>query len=315
MKQLFTQEKSNLSKTLMTDKFIIPPFSVINTHQPYFRERLRMWRDLGFYVSDGRTINLSYDNRRMDKKKKEVKNGTSVFNPVVCEVLYKWFTVPNSKVLDPFAGGPVRGAMAVVFGHNYVGYDTSKEQIDFNKYYYKHTLQEKYILNDTPTWINESSENIKEVEQYDYVLTCPPYYNLEKYTDLPEDLSNKPTYLMFLESYKDILNKSVKALKEDCFYSIVVSDVRDKRTTEYIGLVADTIKILQDCGLLFYNELIIYNDTGNLAITSGDYLNKARKVGRQHQNVLVFYKGNPKNIKDKFGIFDKEQFDNIDKVE
>jgi hypothetical protein len=81
----------------------------------------------------------------------------------------------------------------------------------------------------------------------------------------------------------------------------VVSDVRDKKTTEYYGLVADTIKLSQQVGFKFYNEIILYNDTGNLAIVSGDYLNRARKVGRQHQNVLIFYKGNPKNISNKFG--------------
>ena len=81
----------------------------------------------------------------------------------------------------------------------------------------------------------------------------------------------------------------------------VVSDVRDKETTEYYGLVADTIKACQKAGFKFYNEIILYNDTGNLAIVSGDYLERARKVGRQHQNVLVFYKGDTRHIKDKFG--------------
>lgn len=81
----------------------------------------------------------------------------------------------------------------------------------------------------------------------------------------------------------------------------MVSDIRDKNTGEYYGFVADTIKILQSIGLKYYNEIILYNDTGNLAITSGNYLDRARKVGRQHQNVLVFYKGNTKNIKEKFG--------------
>lgn len=81
----------------------------------------------------------------------------------------------------------------------------------------------------------------------------------------------------------------------------VVSDVRDKKTTAYYGLVADTVKIAQSAGFHFYNEIILYNDTGNLAIVSGDYLNRARKVGRQHQNVLVFYKGDIGRIKEKFG--------------
>ena len=81
----------------------------------------------------------------------------------------------------------------------------------------------------------------------------------------------------------------------------MVSEVRDKRTGEYYGLVADTIKAFQQAGMKYYNEIILYNETGNLAIVSGEYINKARKVGRQHQNILVFYKGDTKNIKSKFG--------------
>ena len=84
-------------------------------------------------------------------------------------------------------------------------------------------------------------------------------------------------------------------------FAIRTNTYKDGGTTEYYGLVADTIKIHQQAGFKFYNEIILYNDTGNLAITSGDYLNKARKVGRQHQNVLVFFKGDPKRIKEKFG--------------
>ena len=63
---LFKQEKLNLPKTL-SDKYIVPPFSVFNTHQPYFRERMRMWRDMGLYNTSGREEGLCYDNRRIQK--------------------------------------------------------------------------------------------------------------------------------------------------------------------------------------------------------------------------------------------------------
>ena len=43
---------------------------------------------------------------------------------------------------------------------------------------------------------------------------------------------------------------------------------------------------------------------GNLAMRVGKYMNGGRKVGKQHQNVLVFYKGNPKNIKANYPELD-----------
>ena len=298
--QLFNQEKLNLPKTL-ADKYIVPPFSVFNTHQLYFRKRLRMWTDLGMVSKQGRLEHLSYDNRRMDKRNNEKSNGTSVFNPVLCEVIYKWFTLPESCIFDPFAGGITRGVVAAVLGHHYIGQDISKKQIDTNwKQYFE--LSKKYKINGSCSWFNVDSLNTNKYEDsFDLVFTCPPYYNLERYTDKEGDLSNKPTYTDFLDSYTTCIHHAYNNLKDNSFFVIVVSDVRDKNTGEYYGFVADTIKILQSIGLKYYNEIILYNDTGNLAITSGNYLDRARKVGRQHQNVLVFYKGNTKNIKDKFG--------------
>ena len=305
---LITPQKQIISPTKLYEKYIVPPFSVINSHQTYVKSRFAFWESLGLCAEDGRAEHLAYDNRRMNKRRKKHINGTSVFNPVLCEVLYKWFTLPDSKVLDPFAGGVVRGAMASILGHSYVGYDISAEQIASNKRIFE-DIKSRYEINDRTEWINDSSTEIPmptDKPQYDFVLTCPPYYNLEKYTDDPRDLSNQQNYYDFLRMYRESLVRSAFNLKDDSFFAIVVSEIRDKKTTEYVGFVPDTINLLmRDCMLKYYNEIILYNDTGNLAITSGNYLDLARKVGRQHQNVLIFYKGNPKNIKDKFGAFER----------
>jgi hypothetical protein len=43
---------------------------------------------------------------------------------------------------------------------------------------------------------------------------------------------------------------------------------------------------------------------GNLAMRVGKYFNGGRKIGKMHQNALVFYKGNPKNIKKNYPELD-----------
>ena len=80
-----------------------------------------MWENMGLYTDNGRGT-CSYDNRRMDKRKKadnKRQSGVSKFNPVVTEVMYKWFT-PHEKswILDPFAGGITRGGIAAMLGQN-----------------------------------------------------------------------------------------------------------------------------------------------------------------------------------------------------
>ena len=303
---LFEVKQQSVPKALH-EKYIVPPFSVFNTRQPYWRERTKLWADLGVSGTNGRVAGmngLSYDNRRIDKHKENVTlNGTSTFSPVLCEVMYKWFTTPHSTIFDPFSGGITRGAVASMLEHHYRGIDINPAQVMSNWREYG-ILQDKFNIQGTCKWKVDNAVTCHltfEREVADFIFTCPPYYNLEKYTDDKNDLSNCKSYAKFLESYKTVIYNCYEILKDDSFMVWVVSDVRDKETTEYYGLVADTIKQAQWSGFKFYNEIILYNDTGNLAIVSGDYLDRARKVGRQHQNVLVFYKGDTKHIKDKFG--------------
>lgn len=43
-------------------------------------------------------------------------SGVSKFDPTVCETLLRWFCPKNGLVLDPFAGGVTRGAVAALMG-------------------------------------------------------------------------------------------------------------------------------------------------------------------------------------------------------
>ena len=92
-------------------------------------------------------------------------------------------------------------------------------------------------------------------------------------------------------------------LKEDRFAVFVVGDVRDKNGF-YQNFVSDTIQAFIDSGMMLYNEMILVNAVGTLAIRAGRQFSIGRKVGKQHQNVLVFYKGNPKKIKSNYPELD-----------
>ena len=59
--------------------------------------------------------------------------GTSIFDPVLCELAYTWFSPPGGVVLDPFAGGSVRGIIAAALGRKYIGIDLRPEQVQANE--------------------------------------------------------------------------------------------------------------------------------------------------------------------------------------
>lgn len=144
-----------------------------------------------------------------------------------------------------------------------------------------------------PTWINGDSSHIDELApgEYDLFFTCPPYADLEVYSDKPEDLSNKE-YPEFLQLYRNVIRRATAMLKPDSFAVIVVSDLRDKKGF-YRNFISDTIDAFQDVGLKFYNEAILVNTAGGLAIRVGKQFEHSRKMGKDHQNVLVFCNGDP----------------------
>ncbi len=50
-----------------------------------------------------------------------------------------------------------------------------------------------------------------------------------------------------------------------------------------------------------YNEAILVTAVGSLPIRVGRQFAQYRKLGKTHQNVLVFYGGDPKRIPEQFG--------------
>lgn len=226
------------------------------------------------------------------------QTGISIFDPSLCELMYSWFSPVEAVVLDPFAGGSVRGIVAAKLGRNYIGVELREEQVKANR------LQAEKLCTDVvPTWVCGDSLNIQTLvdKQVDMIFTCPPYADLEVYSEDPRDISTMK-YDKFLETYRSILKESIALLKDDRFVCIVVGEVRDKKTGFYYGFVPDTIRAMEDAGARYYNEIILVTAIGSLPLRSGRTFAATRKIGKTHQNILVFCKGNPKKAADYCGV-------------
>lgn len=281
----------------MGEVFGVPPFSILDTRKGEWQDKKRAWLGMGIESEVGRGDDLMIKSSGfMGEAIKKRGGGTSVFDPVLCELMYSWFNVPDGSVLDPFAGGSVRGIVAAKTGHHYVGCELRGEQVEANE------QQADELCDDiVPAWVTGDSNVTldKQVDgEFDMVFSCPPYADLEVYSDDPADLSNMP-YEQFKQMYASIIKKACKHLAKDRFAVFVVGEVRDKKG-HYYNFVGDTIEAFKAAGLHYYNEIILINPAGTLPLRAGRAFNAARKVGKQHQNVLVFYKGNAKNIKNNY---------------
>lgn len=220
-------------------------------------------------------------------------SGTSIFDPVLCELAYRWFCPPNGLILDPFAGGSVRGIVAAKLGRRYVGIELRAEQVAAN-------AAQLNILADTdyaPTWITGDSRHIAghcgpDWPGADFLFSCPPYADLEVYSDNPADLSTLK-YTEFREAYSAIIAEACKLVKPDRFACFVVGDVRDKKGF-YYGFPWHTIAAFESAGFRLYNEAVLVTAVGSLPIRSGRAFESARKLGKTHQNILIFCNGDPK---------------------
>lgn len=146
-----------------------------------------------------------------------------------------------------------------------------------------------------PRWVVGNSKYVKSLapDTYDFIFSCPPYFDLEIYSDDPADLSNAGAYDVFIQQYRDIIAESVALLAPDRFACFVVGDIRDKRGF-YRNFVSDTITAFEEAGALLYNEAILVTQLGSLPIRVGKQFESGRKLGKTHQNVLVFCKGDPR---------------------
>lgn len=294
---------------MLVSRFLAPPFSVLDARQGYWKERKKEWHDILPDSREGRADNLLGD-AMYELAKLNGKNnltGTSEFDPVLCEIIYQWFAPAEGLVIDPFAGGHTRGTVADVLGLKYIGIELRQEQVDTNN-----KVKEDYGI-ENATWICDDSLNVDEHipdASADFLIACPPYADLEVYSDDPRDISNM-AYDQFFQVYQQIIAKFIRKLKDNTFAVFVVGDVRDKKGF-YYDFISDTKNAFIKNGMKLYNEIIMVESMATAALRVKNFV-YSRKVVKGHQNVLVFYKGenleqkkhclvfykgNPKDIKD-----------------
>lgn len=152
-------------------------------------------------------------------------------------------------------------------------------------------------------WLTGDSRDVAKLTnngQFDLIFSCPPYFDLEVYSEKANDLSRAESYADFVRDYRKIISGACGQLKDNRFACFVVGDIRDKKGN-YRNFVSDTIAAFRDAGLDLYNEGILITSVGSLALRVGKQFVSSRKMGKAHQNVLVFVKGDARKATEAMG--------------
>ena len=277
-------KKAQPRKTL-AEKFGAPQFTVLDAKQGYWQNQKRAWEMLGLKGENGRGNHRS---QPQDLGAKKNLPGTSVFDPVLAELMYRWFCPAKGRVLDPFAGESVKGIVAAKLGFEYTGIELRSKQVRENR-------KQAKRIGVNPTWYCGSSTNLSkfvpETKAFDLILTSPPYWNLEEYRGGREDLSSASTYATFLQRYKEICRQSIARLKPNRFCIVKVGDFRDRKTDFYCNFLADNLLLFRELGLQIYNIAVLAMPIGSAAGKSAKAFTHYRKLTTVHQYVLCFFNG------------------------
>lgn len=310
-------ESSEGKKGALLDRFVVPPFTVLDSRQGYWQARKTTWKDLGIIghagrvaTAEGAKANPFPTGATQDFRTSVYRRGESVadsdlpqmyshFDPVLCEIMVSWHTGQGDIVIDPFAGGPTAGIVSAILGRKFIGVDIRQEQVEVNQEIAKavsnnvglpYPIEPEWLTGDSAYLVDVLQEN--EKAKADLIFSCPPYYDLEVYSDLDQDLSTAPTYQEFIDEYRAVIAQCYNALRPNRFAVFVVGDIRDKAGL-YCNFVGDTITAWLDAGAALYNEAVLLTVAGSLPIRVGKQFTNSRKLGKSHQNVLTFVKGDP----------------------
>ena len=322
-----TGESSKPANGSLADRFVIPPFSILDTRKGYWQARKKMWRskvtsvDIGKSRSDTliqspeikykdiyqktrehrESLGLSFKEYLDKYVPEEVKEreaskvlsqGTSLFDPVLAEIIMRWFCPQGGSIIDPFGGEQTKGIVAGVLGLTYRGCEIRPDQVKLNSEACKDYPNVRYHCGDS----NKIYDIITE-RGFDLCFTSPPYYDLEVYSK--EDMSAIGTYEEFMAQYENIFRQCVDMLADGAFLVVKIGEIRNKQTGAYRNFVGDNISLFMRLGLSYYNEIIMVETGASTALRASRYMD-SRKVAKMHQNILVFYKGNIKDIKKKY---------------
>ena len=224
-------------------------------------------------------------------------NGNaSVLDPVVCEVVLRFFTPKDgTRIYNPFAGGVQFGFIAGSYGYEYVGSEIRANQCDANN----------AICEDFPgvKWVKGDSAAYEPEGMFDLVFTCPPYYKVEKYLDYdgkpPEgEINSLPTY----EAFRSVLwagyERAIEHLNDNRFFVVMTGDSRDKNGAYHCS-EAETELFFKERGLSVYNKIIYLEGEFTRLAHAKKTLNM-RKFPKREQKIIVAYKGDIDSIPDHF---------------
>lgn len=153
------------------------------------------------------------------------------FIPQIPNQLLKRYTKKGEWVLDPFVGSGTTMIECKRLGRNAIGVDIQESVVKISRE--KITNQDDLFDKGSNIKIYQGDsfkmnfEKLAErigIRQVQFVIFHPPYWDIIKFSNLQEDLSNAKNIDEFLYKFGIILDNSLAILEKNRYFAIVIGD-------------------------------------------------------------------------------------------
>lgn len=224
----------------------------------------------------------------------------SIYNPDMCKFIIDYYTKEGDLVLDPFMGRCTRPLVSLHMNRKYVGFDINKKTYELN-----FSLLDKKFPGKSDAWClwNSSGTDLSvysnNVDMFDAILTCPPYYYIEKYGGEESDLSymsieqfNNEIQKMFNNIYRLIKPSSYSKME---FHPVIIT-VGSLRLGEkgLIDMDYEFQRMAKKSGFVLHDKLYTVNNSPGAGFTfRRNYCYKF--LTKNYETTLIFLKYTEKN--------------------
>lgn len=218
-------------------------------------------------------ISRQISGRRTNDWRERSGDEFSHFPTEVSRLCYETYLKNCNKIFDPFAGWGERGFWAKQYEKEYVGFDISQESIKWAK--------EKYRIT------NILADSMKEkIPKFDGLITCPPYYNKEIYSEL--GIENAPSWDSFVEDLELIFKRCYQSGDLKSIFCIMVGDFRVSGL--FCDMTFEVHRMFKEFGAEVIDTVVISRfKTTKIAFMLQTAIKKGVTL-RVHEDLLVFKK-------------------------
>lgn len=205
---------------------------------------------------------------KRDNSGKHENNYHGNFIPQIPNQLIRRYTHVNDTVLELFTGSGTTLYECEKLNRNYIGFDINEEMIEYVNQKMINTQNIHFLVNECDVADTEKintimSQSFKwtEKQTVDFLIAHPPYMDIIKFTDKPEDLSKISNVDMFIEKFTLAIKNGLRYLEKGKYFAVVVGDVYKK--SEVIPLGFYVMNAIKKDFKVKIKGIIIKNIEGN----------------------------------------------------